>query len=122
MFTINTQEKNPIYQQIMDQLVLFVSTGIMEPGDKLPSIRELASQLGINPNTVARAYTELEQNGFIETYPKKGAFVRDIAIAEEIETRAVQDLDEWYQRYLQLGLSELTLNTILKEASSHVRN
>lgn len=79
MFLINLQGKETIYEQIRNQIVKFIDNGILKPDDKLPSCRVLAKDLGINPNTVNKAYSELEKNGYIYTVNKKGAFVaRDI--------------------------------------------
>ena len=75
MFLINLQGKESIYEQIRKQITKFIDTEILKPNDKLPSCRELASQLGINPNTVMKAYSELEKNGYIYTVNKKGVFV-----------------------------------------------
>ncbi len=122
MFTINSRDKSPIYEQIMDQIVLFVSTGVMASGDKLPSIRELASELGINPNTVARAYGVLEQRGVIETIPKKGAFVVEKSLRPEIENSAREDLVEVYVRYRQFGLPVAKLTELAKEAFEYAEH
>jgi GntR family transcriptional regulator len=65
----------PIYAQIMDQIKMAVATGVVARGTLLPSVRALASQLGINPNTVARAYSELESEGLIESGQGRGTFV-----------------------------------------------
>lgn len=116
VFTINTMDKSPLYRQIMDQMVLFAAKGLLENGDKLPSIRELASELGINPNTVARAYNELEQRGLIVTIPKKGAFVADVPLQERLEKRAAADFSEVYERYRQLGMEAEMIRMIAKEA------
>jgi len=75
MFLINLQGKETIYDQIRSQIIKFIDTGILKPNDKLPSCRNLASELGINPNTVNKAYSELEKNGYIYTVNKKGVFV-----------------------------------------------
>lgn len=75
MYLINLQSKESIYEQIKKQIVRFIELGVLKPNDKLPSVRMLASELGINPNTVARAYQELEQDGIIYTLNKKGVFV-----------------------------------------------
>ncbi len=116
MITLNPRSKEPIYVQIMDQLVLFISTGVLEAGSKLPSIRELASDLGINPNTVARAYTELEQRGIIETIPKKGAFITNRSFHEEIEAKAKLELTETFLQSRKYGLSWEKIREIAKEA------
>ncbi len=75
MFLINLQGKDSIYEQIRSQIEKFITTGVLKPDDKLPSVRALASELGINPNTVMKAYQELEKNGYIYTLNKKGVFV-----------------------------------------------
>ena len=73
--------KRNIYEEIVETYAKYICTGALRAGEKLPSCRGLAMQLGINPNTVERAYSELEKRGLIRTLPKKGAFVR--AEAEE---------------------------------------
>ncbi|MDO4198570.1 MAG: GntR family transcriptional regulator [Erysipelotrichaceae bacterium] len=75
MFLINLQGKESIYEQIKNQISRFIETGVLKPNDKLPSCRELANSLGINPNTVNKAYQELEKNGYIYTLSKKGVYV-----------------------------------------------
>lgn len=77
MFLINLKGKQSIYEQIKSQIIRFIELGVLKENDKLPSVRTLASELGINPNTVARAYSELEQEGIIYTLNKKGVFVSD---------------------------------------------
>lgn len=77
MYLINLQGKESIFEQIKKQIIRFIELGVLKPNDKLPSVRMLASDLGINPNTVARAYAELENEGVIYTINKKGVFVSD---------------------------------------------
>lgn len=71
--------KRNIYEEIVETYAKYIRTGALRAGEKLPSCRGLAMQLGINPNTVERAYSELEKRGLIRTLPKKGAFVREKA-------------------------------------------
>ena len=74
----------PIYLQIMDEIKRHIATGVLKPGDKLPSQRELAAQLKVNANTVQRAYREMEMLGLVETLRGQGTFVRrSQAIVEE---------------------------------------
>lgn len=77
MYIITLQGKDSIYEQIKDQITKFVKLGVLKANDKLPSVRLLAQDLGINPNTVQRAYAQLEEEGIIYTLNKKGAFVAD---------------------------------------------
>ena len=72
---INTGSATPIYKQITDQVRLAVATGKLAIGDQLPSVRALAEDLVVNPNTVARAYTDLAREGMIESRPGRGVFV-----------------------------------------------
>ena len=67
--------KSNIFEEIIDQYKQYILLGLLQDGDRLPSCRNLAKDLGINPNTVSRAYTELETQGFITNIPKKGVYV-----------------------------------------------
>ena len=75
MIQLNYRDTRPIYSQIVDGFRQQIRAGILTEGDKLPSVRELATQLTINPNTIQRAYRELETQGWIATVPGKGCFV-----------------------------------------------
>lgn len=79
----------PIYRQIADQVRQAVASGVLRAGDRLPSVRDLAVELAVNPNTVAKAYQELERDGVIETPRGRGSFVadRDHAMAEAARLR-----------------------------------
>lgn len=77
------QGKKSIYEQIVEEYAKYIRTGALRAGEALPSCRQLAGQLGINPNTVQRAWTELERAGLILTIPKKGAFVAGPPAAAE---------------------------------------
>jgi GntR family transcriptional regulator len=76
-FQINSHSGVPVYRQMMDQVKYYVASGALKPGDQLPSIRELAQKLAINPTTVVRVYNDLEHEGIIEMRHGKGAFVAD---------------------------------------------
>ena len=82
MFLLNLQSKVPIYEQIQTQILRFIEAGVLQPGDRLPSVRQLAQDNGINPNTVAKAYSELEKNGYVYNLPKKGVYIKEIDQAE----------------------------------------
>ena len=74
MIQLNYRDAKPIYEQIKEGLRRLVITGVIATDEKLPSVRELASELSINPNTIQRAYRELEQEGYIYTISGKGSF------------------------------------------------
>ena len=77
MVHLDYRDARPIYSQIIDGIRTKILEGVLQPGDRLPSVRELAAQLAINPNTIQRGYRELEQQGWIATVPGKGCFVCD---------------------------------------------
>ena len=79
MISINYRDPRPIYEQVKESLRRLIVTGVLPPREKLPSVRELAASLAINPNTIQRAYRELEAEGYISSMPGKGSFVCDSA-------------------------------------------
>ena len=74
MLSLNLRDSRPIYEQVRDGLRRLIITGAIPAGDKLPSVRTLAGQLAINPNTIQRAYEALEQEGYAYSVPGKGSF------------------------------------------------
>lgn len=77
MIEINENSTEPIYQQVYDKLLKLMVLNVLSEGDKLPSVREMALQLKINPNTIQKAYKQLEQDGYVESAVGKGNFVKD---------------------------------------------
>lgn len=116
MFLINLQGKDSIYEQIKSQIEKFIESGILKPGDKLPSVRNLADDLGINPNTVMKAYQELEKNGYIYTVPKKGVFVSEDLNVQKDRNR--NDAIHMLKTLKNEGFSKDDLNEILEEVYS----
>lgn len=85
---VSLNSKSPIFEQIISQLINLIDTGVLQSEEKLPSVRELAIDLGVNPNTVSRAYTNLEEKGYIYSLNKKGYFIKgkkeiDLLIVKE---------------------------------------
>ena len=74
MFDLNLRDSRPIYEQLKDRLRQLIISGGIREGEQLPSVREMAAQLAINPNTIQRAYRELEQEGYVQSIPGKGCF------------------------------------------------
>ena len=77
MINLNYQSRTPIYEQIVEQIERYIAFGVLKPKEQIMSIREMAASLGINPNTVKKAYEELENRGSIVTISTKGTFVVD---------------------------------------------
>jgi GntR family transcriptional regulator len=89
----------PFYRQIIDQVKSAIATGAVEPGDRLPTVRQLAVDLSINPNTVSRAYTELELTGLVEPQMGSGTFVgQRVVERDDVERRRL--LDQLSQEFL----------------------
>ena len=77
VFQIDFKAGKPVYLQLVDQVRYAAASGVLHTGEPLPSIRPLAEELRVNRNTIAKAYTELESQGVIETIPGKGCFLKD---------------------------------------------
>lgn len=77
MINLDYQSRTPIYEQIITEIEKYVALGILKPKEQVMSIREMASTLGVNPNTVKKAYSELERKGVIVTISTKGTFIAD---------------------------------------------
>ena len=89
----------PFYRQIIDQVKAAIATGALGPGDRLPTVRQLAVDLSVNPNTVSRAYTELELTGLVETQMGSGTFVGQKEVeGDELERR--RQLEQLCQEFL----------------------
>lgn len=111
MYLINLQGKESIFEQIKKQIIRFIEIGVLKPNDKLPSVRMLASDLGINPNTVARAYAELEKEGIIYTINKKGVFVSD----KDNKSYLIDQAKVAIETFKNDGLSKKELTIIVNE-------
>lgn len=106
----------PIYTQIADGVREQIVSGVMKHGDKLPSVRELAGTLAINPNTIQRSYRQLEAEGWIVTVPGKGCFVCGTDAGKEKEMEKwFAALDEAAAMLRSLGVSTQTLAERMKE-------
>lgn len=90
MLGINYRDGRPIYEQVVDEIEHMVVHGVLEPDSQLPSVRQMAAELSINPNTIQRAYSELESRGVIYSVKGKGNFVSPNAAA--LRERRLRDL------------------------------
>lgn len=103
MIHLDHRDSRPIYEQIADAFRRQIRTGVLHPGDRLPSVRELSAQLTINPNTIQRSFRELENDGWIESVPGKGSFVR--AKTGSDEECLLQTLDDTVRELLARGVT-----------------
>ena len=117
MVHLDYRDARPIYIQIVDGFRAKILAGVLQSGEKLPSVRELAMELSINPNTIQRAYRQLEALGWIATVPGKGCFVSGLPeYALEEQRELLQAFDEAAAALLQQGFTRQELaDRVLKE-------
>ena len=115
MFMIDNQSRVPIYEQIIFQIELFIAQGILKQDEQLPSVRQAASDSGINPNTIQKAYLELERQGYIYSVIGKGYYVSEKA-NDSIELRKKQiykNIDEQIEVLKKLGSSSEEIKKVI---------
>lgn len=116
MLQLNYRDPRPIYEQVKSEFRRLILSGALPRGEKLPSVRELAGSLAINPNTIQRAYRELESDGYILSVAGKGSFVAQIdQLAEQQKKQAVEAFRAAAQRLRALGLGEEELAALLAQ-------
>ncbi len=116
MIELNYRDGRPIYEQIMDGFKKLILSGVLHEGDRLPSVRELSAQLAVNPNTIQRAYRELEAEGCVYSVPAKGTFAASPAALREGKIGALmQTLRETVKALRALGVTWEELRRGLEE-------
>ena len=116
LFKINPTLPTPIYAQIVEQVRLMLASGLLRAGERLPSIRELALQLRVNPNTVAKAYRELEREGAVRTERGRGVYAlepRSKLSNKEKERIIAERLDQVLADGYHLGMDGSRIRSIL---------
>lgn len=118
LIQINYRDSRPIYEQVKDGFRRLILNGVLKPDERMPSVRELATSLAINPNTIQRAYRELEQEGYICSVPGKGSFVSDTSDAAAVRRKELLGrLQETAEELRQLGVGEETIIECVKGGS-----
>lgn len=107
MLNIDYKSDLPIYEQVMNGILQLAALGILKPGEQLPSVRAIASEAGVNPNTVQKAYALLEKDGVICSVKGKGSFLADAAdVLKSRRSAALQSVLKAVSEALQAGVSE----------------
>ena len=107
MITVDYQSKTPLYEQIVDRFQLLILKGILKPDDKMPSVRSLAVSLSINPNTIQKAYTALEQSGYIYSVKGRGNFVaKTIDVKEQEKDKFTNELKKLIKYGHDIGITK----------------
>lgn len=120
-FHIDVKSGVPFYRQIIDQVRAAIATETVAAGDRLPTVRQLAVDLSINPNTVSRAYTELELTGLVETQMGSGTFVGDRTVErDDVEQKRL--LEQLCQEFLsRVSTHGFTLDEVLQNLEQRRR-
>ena len=120
LIQISYRDPRPIYEQVKDGFRTLILTGVLHPDEKMPSVRELATQLAINPNTIQRAYRELEQEGYICSVPGKGSFVADAGDTAALRKKELlMRLSEICAELRSLGVEESTMLEYIRGGKQH---
>ncbi|MDD7401008.1 MAG: GntR family transcriptional regulator [Eubacteriales bacterium] len=113
IFQIDQQSRVPLYEQLKRQVLNLAALGLLEENEQMPSVRQLASDLGINPNTVQKAYRELERDGLIYTLPGRGSFLAATdAHVDAIKEGLHQRLAETIEMALRSGFSQALIEDL----------
>lgn len=115
MIILDYKDRRPIYEQVTEKLKELMLLGIMKENEPLPSVRSLAMDLSINPNTIQRAYAELERGGFIYTIKGKGSFVAESgAMRENRKKEVLVQVSEIIDEAIRLGISDQEIKNMVE--------
>lgn len=116
MIQINLQSRVPLYEQLQEQIIRLSMLGILDENQQLPSVRALAREVGVNPNTVAKAYQQLEQQGIIYTVSGRGSFVSpDVLSLQSLRQAALQEVLDAVDKALSRGVSPQQLLDAIRQ-------
>lgn len=118
MIQIDYRSRQPIYEQIIEQVKLYVIKGRLAPGDAIPSVRKMAQSLGVTPSTVAKAYQELERQKVIETIRARGTFIGqnvEVSLEKEQQEKICQRLRSEILELKRSGYSLEDVTNLAKE-------
>jgi GntR family transcriptional regulator len=121
MNLVNFQDSRPIYEQIVENFKIQILKGVLQDGDQMPSVRSLAVELSANPNTIQKAYIELERQGYIYTVKGKGNFVRaDQSLKEAKKEQIIADIKALMEEAFEIGFTkEEILEKIVDGGKAH---
>lgn len=117
MILLDYKDRRPIYEQVIEKFQQMILCGALQAGEPMPSVRSLAMELSLNPNTIQRAYQELERDGYIYTVKGKGSFVSDSRDAAQSKRKELQEeLRCCVEKAFAAGISEEELQKMLTES------
>lgn len=123
MILIDYKDRRPIYEQVIEKFQQMILCGALEPNSPMPSVRSLAMELSLNPNTIQRAYQELERQGYIYTLKGKGSFVSNSMKAADHKRREIQEeLEKCVSNAIMAGITEDELRNMVEISIENVKN
>ena len=116
MIILDYRDTRPLYEQIVDKFQMLILSGALEPNSRMPSVRSLAVELSINPNTIQRAYSELERNGFLYTVKGKGNYVAYSDSLNDVRKQEIlEKLRDLKKEALSMGMTVKELTEFLEQ-------
>ena len=116
MIILDYRDTRPLYEQIVDKFQMLILSGALEPNSRMPSVRSLAVELSINPNTIQRAYSELERNGFLYTVKGKGNYVAYSDGLKDVRKQEIlEKLRDLKKEALSMGMTVKELTEFLEQ-------
>ena len=116
MIILDYRDTRPLYEQIVDKFQMLILSGTLEPNSRMPSVRSLAVELSINPNTIQRAYSELERNGFLYTVKGKGNYVAYSDSLKDVRKQEIlEKLRDLKKEALSMGMTVKELTEFLEQ-------
>ena len=117
MFVINAMSRCPVYEQLISQIERFILVGLIKEGEQLPSVRALSVSLSVNPNTIQKAYSDLDSRKIIFSVPGKGCFVSEDAkqLLSEYRRKRLVDLEEMLNELKIAGISKDEVNEVIEK-------
>ena len=121
MYQIDAMSRVPVYEQIVDQTEKFILAGVLRPGDKIPSVRNLSIELSVNPNTIQKSIAELDRRGLIFSVPGKGCFVAESAkdALTAVKRGEMTDIKNKIKELLLAGVTKEELICLIEEVYSN---
>jgi len=120
MILIDYRDTRPIYEQVVDRFRMLILRGIIKPDEKMPSVRNLAVDLSINPNTIQRAYAELERQGYIYTVKGKGNFVAESSqLLQKYKEEIMAQLSDICRAAFEIGITKEELIQGINEGGAY---
>lgn len=116
MFSLNCESREPIYEQLYNNVVKLIALNILKVNDRLPTVRAMAKEIGVNPNTVAKAYQMLERDGVIYSVVGKGSFISPVNSPESLKMMtAKKQIGDALNKAIELGITQEEIERIVKE-------